>query len=57
MHTVDYRGIWDRKTIAGIWRLRSISGEFRIWPGASEEGEEEAARTEIEEPVEELVLV
>src|SRR5262245_25014884 len=60
MHSVEYRGRYDHKCIAGIWTLRIATGEFRIWPGAKEEGEEKSAQTEVDEPAEEpaeLVLV
>jgi hypothetical protein len=54
-HTVDYRGLYNNKSISGVWTLGPGEGDFRIWPGASAEGEEETAQVEIEEP--EAVLV
>ena len=49
MHSVDYRGMYDGRSIFGTWLLGGMSGPFRIWPG--EEGglgEEEAMA--VEEP-------
>jgi len=55
MHSVEYRGIYDHKRITGSWRLAFTTGEFQIWPGASEQGEQETAYADVEDP--ELVLV
>ena len=55
MHSVEYRGVYDLKSISGAWTLRGLTGDFRIWPGAADEGQEETANAEVEEPAE-LVL-
>ena len=56
LHSVEYHGVYDHKSIVGTWTLEFATGEFRIWPGALDRGEEEAAHADIEEPAE-LVLV
>ena len=55
MHRVRYRGSYDQRSIRGVWTLTMAAGEFQIWPGASDQGEEETAHADIEEP--ELVTV
>jgi hypothetical protein len=46
---VEYRGLYDQRSICGNWTLVLGSGGFWIWPAALEA--EEAAAFEIEEPV------
>jgi hypothetical protein len=49
MHSVEYRGLYNQRSICGDWTLGSVSGGFWIWPGAMEAQEQETA--EIEEPI------
>ena len=53
MHRVEYRGLYDGRSICGEWTL-VVSGGFWIWPNALEESER--LRAELEEPAE-VVLV
>ena len=53
MHSVDYRGVYDGRSIFGMWLLGGMSGPFRIWPGEADFGEEESV--EVEEPEAALV--
>jgi hypothetical protein len=39
IHSVEYQGIYDQNSIAGVWTVASATGEFQIWPGASEKGD------------------
>jgi hypothetical protein len=57
MHSVEYRGLYDQRSISGNWTLMGGSGGFRIWPEALEEGERAEAEVEVEEPATELVPV
>jgi hypothetical protein len=50
MHSVEYCGLYDQRTICGNWTLAIDSGGFWIWPGSLEGEEAEAAK--IEEPIE-----
>jgi hypothetical protein len=51
MHSVEYRGLYDLRSICGNWTLDGYSGGFWIWPDGIAEGE----RLEVELPVEQLV--
>jgi len=53
MHSVEYQGLYDGRTICGNWTLGIGSGGFWIWPSALEEAEGEAAA--VQEPIEILV--
>ena len=50
MHSVEYRGLYDLRSICGTWTLVQFSGGFWIWPDGI--GEEEALKVELELPVE-----
>ena len=50
MHSVDYSGFYDQRTICGNWTLANTTGGFWIWPDAL--AEKDAMGEEIEEPVE-----
>jgi hypothetical protein len=53
MHRVEYRGLYDGRSICGEWTL-VVSGGFWIWPSGLEESER--LRAELEESAE-VVLV
>jgi hypothetical protein len=53
MHRVEYRGLYDGRSICGEWTVVA-SGGFWIWPNALEESER--LRAELEEPAD-VVLV
>jgi len=48
-HTVEYRGVYDGRSICGDWTLVGDTGGFWIWPSEFEEGE--AVEEGIEEPL------
>ena len=50
MHTIDYRGWYDGRSICGNWVLVPVSGGFWIWPDTL--GSEEQVHVEIEQPAE-----
>jgi hypothetical protein len=50
MHSVEYRGLYDRRSICGTWTLMALTGGFWIWPSAL--GEHEELREEVEQPLE-----
>jgi hypothetical protein len=50
MHSVEYRGLYDQRTICGNWTLRHLSGGFWIWPDTL--GEHEQLQSEVEQPLE-----
>jgi hypothetical protein len=52
-HTVEYRGLYDQRSICGNWVLSGMTGGFWIWPDSI--GEEQALKAELELPVEDLV--
>jgi len=52
MHSVEYHGFYDQRSICGNWTLAWASGGFWIWPSAIEEGE--AMETKAKQPVAEL---
>jgi hypothetical protein len=54
MHSVEYYGLYDGRSISGNWTLRRFSGGFRIWPSALED--EETVHEEIEEPIEAVLV-
>ena len=39
MHSVEYRGVYDRLSICGDWNLPPSTGGFWIWPSTLEEGD------------------
>ena len=53
MHSVEYHGLYDGRTICGNWTLGIGSGGFWIWPHAFQDAEGEAS--EVQEPIEVLV--
>ena len=54
-HSVDYRGLYDQRTICGNWTLGVGAGGFWIWPDAI--GEQDSLQLELElEHPRELVL-
>jgi hypothetical protein len=53
MHSVEYHGLYDGRTICGNWTLGIGSGAFWIWPSALQDAEGEAI--EVQEPIEILV--
>ena len=46
-HSVEYRGLYDGRTICGNWTLEFMSGGFWIWPGAMDAGETLRAEEEV----------
>src|SRR5262245_40617841 len=52
-HAVEYRGIYNQRSICGDWTLLSRTGGFWIWPSELEETEgEEGEEGEVAEPTE-----
>jgi hypothetical protein len=47
---VEYRGLYDGRSICGNWTLVIASGSFWIWPRGIEAGE--TLREEVEAPIE-----
>jgi hypothetical protein len=56
-HRVEYCGFFDRRTICGDWTLPGVTGAFWIWPNTLSESEKEAAREELDQPVEAMEAV
>jgi hypothetical protein len=54
MHSVEYRGLYDLRSICGTWILDRFTGNFWIWPDGIAEGEQ--LEVELELPVEQPVL-
>ena len=54
MHRVEYRGLYDGRSICGEWNLFGGSGGFWIWPSALEESER--LQVELEQPTEAVVV-
>ena len=52
MHRVEYRGVYDGRSICGEWTIVA-SGGFWIWPNALQESER--LQVELEQPAEVLV--
>jgi len=52
MHRVEYRGVYDGRSICGEWTIIA-SGGFWIWPSGLKESER--LQMELEQPVEALV--
>ncbi len=51
-HDVFYRGFREGKGIWGTWEITiQYHGGFHIWPRGAAEGEEQAERAAVEEPV------
>jgi hypothetical protein len=50
MHSVEYSGLYDGRSICGDWTLIVATGSFWIWPGTIEINE--ALEEEIEVPIE-----
>jgi hypothetical protein len=55
MHSVEYRGLYNQRSISGNWTISIATGGFMIWPDALEEKESSEAEAEVEQPAE-LVL-
>jgi hypothetical protein len=57
MHSVEYSGLYDGRSICGNWTLLMASGGFWIWPGSIETGEalEEELEEELEVPMDSLM--
>lgn len=53
MHSVDYHGFYDQRSICGNWTLMMGTGGFWIWPRRMEETD--GIETEVEQPVAEVV--
>jgi len=49
MHSVEYRGFYDQRSICGTWILAMSSGAFWIWPNGMRQSED--VGVEVEEPV------
>jgi len=50
MHSVEYRGFYDQRSICGSWILTPLTGGFWIWPDSV--GEHEELESEVEQPLE-----
>ncbi|PYS42939.1 MAG: hypothetical protein DMG14_02385 [Acidobacteria bacterium] len=50
MHSVEYRGFHDQRSICGSWILTPLTGGFWIWPDSV--GEHEELESEVEQPLE-----
>ena len=53
MHSVEYQGLYDQRSICGAWTLDGTTGAFWIWTDSF--GETEELAVELEQPVEALV--
>ena len=53
MHSVEYRGLYDLRSICGNWTLGVFTGGFWIWPDGIAQGEQ--MEVELELPLEQLV--
>ena len=54
MHRVEYRGLYDGRSICGEWTIVAPGGGFWIWPSGLEESER--LHVELEQPAD-VVLV
>ena len=50
MHSLEYHGLYNQRSICGTWNLLGTTGEFWIWPDGM--GQEEESELELEQPVE-----
>jgi hypothetical protein len=50
MHNVEYRGVYDQRSICGSWTLILDSGGFWIWPDALSQSESKTVEVELEQP-------
>jgi hypothetical protein len=55
MWSVEYRGLYDLRSICGDWMVAGANGGFWIWPEGLAEGEQ--TEVELELPVEQLDLI
>jgi hypothetical protein len=55
-HNVEYSGIYSQRSICGNWTLKRRTGGFWIWPEALAQSEEAAAPTEVEQPLEPVLV-
>ena len=53
MHRVEYRGLYDGRSICGEWTIIA-SGGFWIWPSELEESE--CLQVEVEQPTEAVLV-
>jgi hypothetical protein len=56
MHSVEYSGIYCQRQICGNWTLFRHTGGFWIWPEVFEESEKAGAQTELEQPMEPVLI-
>jgi hypothetical protein len=56
MHSVQYSGIYSQRAICGDWTLIQVTGGFWIWPDVVAQSEKVVAQTELEEPVEPVLI-
>jgi hypothetical protein len=56
MHTVEYRGLYDGRSICGDWSLIVSSGGFWIWPSTLREMVTESIEEELDQPAPEVHL-
>jgi hypothetical protein len=54
MHRVEYRGLYDGRSICGEWAIVAPGGGFWIWPSALEESER--LQVELEQPTEAVLV-
>jgi hypothetical protein len=54
MHSLEYRGLYNQRSICGTWSFLGTTGDFWIWPDGL--GQEEESEAEIEQPVAELFI-
>jgi hypothetical protein len=50
MHRVEYRGLYNQRSICGNWTLAGRTGGFWIWPEALEDKESIETEVEAEQP-------
>src|SRR5215471_16833122 len=56
MHSVEYRGLYDGRSICGDWSLIVGSGAFWIWPSGLHERVTESIEEELDQPAHEVHL-
>lgn len=49
-HSVEYRGLYDGRSICGDWTLILGSGAFWIWPSTLSEGLAKSTEEELDKP-------
>jgi len=50
LHSVQYAGLYDGRSICGSWTLSGLTGGFWIWPSTLEQSEEKTATLELQQP-------